>query len=598
MGKRTTARAATAGVVDAGGRGPGAGTAPARPQPAPWLAGVSEYAVARSDTPIDLWLDGNEGAEPPAALLETLRDGVPELWRRYPSARSLQEAWASRFGVASDRLLVTAGADEALDRTLRAFLAPGREIVLPVPTFEMLERYANAAGGRVVPVEWRGGPYPVDAVITAVTPRTAVVVVVTPNNPTGAVAAAAEIERLAAAAPHAVILVDLAYVEFADDDPTAAALELPNTVVTRTLSKAWGLAGLRLGCAIGPAELIRVVRAAGNPYTVSAPSMAVGLAWLAEGGGAVGRFVTRVREERARLRRLLEDAGAKALPSQANFVLARFQDATWVRDALASLGIAVRAFPGRPGLEDALRITCPGDEARFGRLAAAVEAALAPEAMLFDLDGVLADVSGSLRAAIVATAASYGVAVDPAEVSRAKAQGGANNDWELTRRLISAHGVGRPLAEVTARFEDLYQGADGRPGLRRRERVLCERTWLDALARRLPLAIVTGRPRADAERLVREQGIGAAFRAIVAMEDAPLKPDPAPVRLALERLGVRRAWMVGDTPDDVRAARAAGVVPLAIVAPGEEATIAGPALKGAGASRILSALADLGDLLP
>ncbi len=596
MDRRTTGIGmAPSGRAPGGDRGP---AGPARPSPAPWLAGVSEYAVSKPDAPIDVWLDGNEGAVPPATLVEILADAAPEVLRRYPSARALQEAWASRLGVEAERLLVTAGADEALDRTLRAFLAPGRELVLPVPTFEVLERYAAATGARVVAVEWREGPYPTEAVIAAVTPHTSVIAVVTPNNPSGATATAVDVGRIADAAPHAVVLVDLAYVEFAEDDPTAAVLRLPNVIVARTLSKAWGLAGLRLGCAVGPAELIGLLRAAGSPYSVSGPSVALGAGWLALGEPVVTRFVARVRNERARLAHTLERLGARPLPSQANFVLGRFDDAAWVRDALAALGVAVRAFPGRPGLEDALRITCPGEEGRFRRLVSALEAALAPEALIFDLDGVLADVSRSLRAAILATAASYGVEVAPVEVSRAKAQGNANDDWALTRRILAGHGVERPLPEVTARFEALYQDSDGAPGLRRTEHLVCDRAWLGALAERLPLAIVTGRTRVDAERFLREQGIAGSFRAVVTMEDAPLKPDPAPVCAALERLGVRRAWMVGDTVDDVRAARGAGVVPLAILAPGEDASIAEPALKSAGAARILSALTELEDLLP
>jgi phosphoglycolate phosphatase-like HAD superfamily hydrolase len=112
------------------------------------------------------------------------------------------------------------------------------------------------------------------------------------------------------------------------------------------------------------------------------------------------------------------------------------------------------------------------------------------------------------------------------------------------------------------------------------------------------LAIVTGRPRAEAEWFLERTGIAPLFGTVVAMEDAPAKPDPAPVRLALERLGVRRAWMVGDTPDDMRAAAQAGVLPLGVVTPGDEPSLAMAALLDAGAARVLGQLTDLLELLP
>jgi phosphoglycolate phosphatase-like HAD superfamily hydrolase len=121
---------------------------------------------------------------------------------------------------------------------------------------------------------------------------------------------------------------------------------------------------------------------------------------------------------------------------------------------------------------------------------------------------------------------------------------------------------------------------------------------LEAVARKLPIGIVTGRPRADAVRFLERHGIAGMVSALVCMEDAPLKPDPAPVRLALDRLGVRRAWMVGDSPDDMTAARAAGVVPIGIVAPGDRLDAVAPALFGAGAARVLEELRTLEDLLP
>jgi HAD superfamily hydrolase (TIGR01549 family) len=126
--------------------------------------------------------------------------------------------------------------------------------------------------------------------------------------------------------------------------------------------------------------------------------------------------------------------------------------------------------------------------------------------------------------------------------------------------------------------------------LREREVLIPRRELLEQLAARRPLAIVTGRPRAEAEWFLERAGVARLFATVVTMEDAPAKPNPAPVRLALERLGVRRAWMVGDTPDDMHAAAQAGVLPFAVAAPGDEAP--------EGGARALAQLTDLLDLLP
>ena len=267
-----------------------------------------------------------------------------------------------------------------------------------------------------------------------------------------------------------------------------------------------------------------------------------------------------------------------------------------MRDGLCGLGIAVRAFPDRSGLTDALRVSCPDDAVAFERLQAGLRAVVRPEALLLDMDGVLVDVSDSYREAICQTAAQFGVALSHADVERGKSAGGAANDWELTRRLLAERGVERPLAEVTERFESLYQGDSERPGLWEKERLLPSVDTLRALRGRLPLGIVTGRPRSDALCFLESRGIAALFDTIVTMEDAPGKPSPEPVRRALDSLGVTRAWMLGDTPDDVAAARAAGVVPLGILPPGAGETTR-EALARAGAARVLDRFEQIEELL-
>jgi histidinol-phosphate aminotransferase len=549
-----------------------------------------------------LKLNSNEGPLPSAALLATLASLDPEVLRRYPDVAGLEAALAKRLGVAPERVIVTAGADEAIDRACRAFLTPGRSLAIPDPSFEMFYRFAAIVGAPVVRVPWGRGPFPLAAFVAALDARTGVAALVSPNNPTGAVVSGDDLRRVSAALPDAVVLLDHAYVEYADADLTAVAFELPNVLVLRTLSKAWGLAGCRVGYAVGSTDMIAALRAAGGPYTVAGPSVALALARLASPTPELRDHVARIRQERDALIERLTALGLEPWPSQSNFVFVGCgspERTAFVAAALGSLGVVVRDFPDRPGLTTALRITLPGDAAAFARLIAALETVLAPEALLFDLDGVLADVGTSQRAAIIATARSFGAEITKHDVAAAMRAGDANNDWLVTQRLIAAHGTGRqpPLAEMTARYQSLYLGGPGIPGLREHEVLIPPRALLEKLAARRPLAIVTGRPRDEAVWFLERAGIDGLFAAVVTMEDAPLKPDPAPLRLALDRLGVRRAWMIGDTPDDVRAAAGAGVVPIAVVPPGDDRSLTADALRAAGTARVLSQLTDLTELL-
>jgi histidinol-phosphate aminotransferase len=566
-------------------------------KPSPAIAGITAYSVPKPDIPVDLYLHGNEGPAPPESIIEAVKIRGVDLLRGYPDARPLEALIAAREGVDKEQVIVTAGADDGLDRICRAMLCAGRNIVLPEPTFVMFRRFAARAGGEVVSVPWAGPRYPTEAVLEAIDEDTSVVAIVSPNNPTGAVATAEDVRRVAEAAPHALIIVDHAYVEFADENLTEVALEYSNTVVTRTMSKAWGMAGVRVGYALSSPTVIDWLHTAGLPYAVSAPSISFATSRLEEHGVGIDGFVERVRQERAELEAILDSFGVEVTPSQGNFVFGRHDDAVWIRDALAGMGIMVRAFPGHALLNDAIRITCPGNQAGFSRLEQALSTIFAPDALLFDLDGVLADVSNSYRQSILETAKSFGVELSAEDISEAKAAGDANNDWILTQRLLASHDVDADLDEVTERFEHIYQGTDEQPGLRRTEELMVEPVFLDALAQRYKLGIVTGRPTKDAERFLREKDIARYFGAVVCMEDAALKPDPEPVELLLDKLDAERAWLVGDTPDDARAGRAAGVLPIGVVAPGHDGEVLRPALTRAGCARVLDTVDQLETLL-
>jgi histidinol-phosphate aminotransferase len=550
------------------------------------------YVPQGFKVPIDLDLSKNEGRSRAEELVASIED-PRRLVGRYPDTSALRSRLAALHGVGEERVLVTAGGDDALSRCFLARVGVGRQAISTYPTFEMIPRYAEQRRAELVEIPWWTGSLPVPELVGAIGAGTDAVFIVSPNNPTGSVANEVDLLKVASEAP--LFVLDAAYVEFADFDPTPAVLELGNVVVTRTLSKAYGLAGLRVGYLLGPPDLVESIGAYGNPYPVSALSSAIAETRLDRPEEELTFFVDEVRRERVDLTGVLTGLGSKPLPSQGNFVLAETESSEWLVAAAASLGVGLRRFADRPGLESTVRITAPGDSTDYERLVATLGAALAPEAIVFDLDGVLADVSRSQVLAIIETARSFGVEIDSSDIEAAKAEGNTNDDWVLTRALCLRAGVEADLEEVTDRFERLYQGADGTPGLKMAETSMVDQATWERWASRLPLAVVTGRPRTDAIEFLERFGMADGLSVLVTREDAPLKPDPAPITLTLERLGVTRAWMLGDTPDDLAAAKAAGVVPIGVIAPGDDPDRARDRLRAA--ARILDKTTELEEIL-
>jgi histidinol-phosphate aminotransferase len=338
-------------------------------------------AYVRAPLPegVTLRLDANEGAAPPLdVVLAAIRDAGPDLLRRYPDARPFEAMLAGQAGVEPSQVLVAAGADEVLDRCCRAFLPSGATMLMAEPGFEVFNQYAALCGAKVVTVPWLPGPFPIDEMLGRVDDQVAVIAFVTPNNPTGEVASVDDLRRLALAAPRALVILDHAYAEFADTDLTVDALQLPNVVVTRTFSKAWGLAGCRVGYALGPTWIIRSLRAAGGPFPVSSASLAIARALFERGTAARDAYVARVRAEREELYSLLERLDGRPRRSEANFVFAELGERSrQVHSTLVSQGVLVRFIAGKSGAPRGLRISLPGDTDSFAMLSQAIEVALA-----------------------------------------------------------------------------------------------------------------------------------------------------------------------------------------------------------------------------
>jgi histidinol-phosphate/aromatic aminotransferase/cobyric acid decarboxylase-like protein len=282
------------------------------------LRGLSPYTPPAKSSLVDLPLDANEGMPLSDSILEKLSGIDRDQLRRYPNTVMLESALASKFEIEMERVVVTNGADDAIDRVCRIALEPGRELLVHTPTFEMIERGARLAGGTVRSVYWLEGDFPVTEMIEEISRKTSLVAIVSPNNPSGSVIPLEGLLEIvhASAGVGAIVMVDLAYIKFADRDPTIDLLEEPNVIIVRTFSKAMGLAGARVGYALASSEVTDWLRIIGGPYPAGSVSLALAVDSLEE-ESRQQEYTDTIRIERAEFPNLLSQHGCKVLVSQA-----------------------------------------------------------------------------------------------------------------------------------------------------------------------------------------------------------------------------------------------------------------------------------------
>jgi histidinol-phosphate aminotransferase len=340
------------------------------PQPKPGILDISPYVPGESNVPGGLKpikLSSNETPLGPSAAAIAAFKAQADSLERYPDGAStaLRKAIGGVYGLDPDRIVCGCGSDELLNLLAHAYLGPGDEAVYTEHGFLVYKIVTLGNGAKPVIVKTKNRTTDVDAIIAALSPRTKIVFLDNPNNPTGTYIPFSEVRRLhAALRPDTLLVLDSAYAEYVRRNDYEAGIELvattSNTVMTRTFSKIYGLAALRLGWAYCPAHIADVLNRIRGPFNVTAPAIAAGVAAI-EDRTHVEASLAHNDKWLPWTTREIEKLGLEVTPSVGNFILIHFpadeaRGAAAADTYLKSKGIIMRRVAGY-GLPNALRMT-------------------------------------------------------------------------------------------------------------------------------------------------------------------------------------------------------------------------------------------------
>jgi histidinol-phosphate aminotransferase len=324
-----------------------------------------------------LRLDFNENTfSPSPSVLRRLQQLTSEGLTIYPEREPVERIVAQHFGLKGDQVILTNGVDEAIHLVSCAFLEEGDEALICTPTFFMYDVSISLMTSGLTRVQSDDSlSFPFERFLAAITPRTKLIIVASPNNPTGATVSRAHLLAIAAAAPQALLMVDEAYFHFHGETTLGDVGGISNLVVARTFSKAYGLANLRIGMLAGDARVISFIRKVSSPYNVNGVALAV-LPDAIDDDAYIGWYVEQVRTGRERIFTALNDLDVRTWPSAANFVLmdigSRHKD---LCAAMRKRGVLLRDRSADPGCDGYVRITI-GIEEHVTRGIAALQEAL------------------------------------------------------------------------------------------------------------------------------------------------------------------------------------------------------------------------------
>ncbi len=537
------------------------------------LKNIEPYSVDEFYPECNLKLDSNENVFGPSKkVIEAFKNLDLKRFNLYPCYGELINLLAKKIGFSKENFLLTNGCDEAINTILSAYLTKNDSMLAFTPSFSMPKLYSKIIGADYINInyieKWK---FSIQTLLDNLTPDVKIIYLASPNNPTGDIIEPAVIEDVLKACFDRIILLDLTYVNYSrynESDYYELLRKYKNLICVKSFSKDYAFAGLRLGFILADKSFIANFKKIISPYSVNSMAVYAGINALLD-----TEYFNFVKNEVVKAREFLycefKKLGFEPYKSEANFILVDFKKkADFAYNKLVKNGIIVRKF-SNPEMQSFLRFGIPSlDDCKK------IIEALKPRNMLvFDLDGVVFDVTNSYRYAIQKTYEHFaGKTCTPLEMQEAKNSGGLSNDWDLTKYLLEKEGICVDYPELVKIFQSIFYNPEneGTKGAIDNEKLVLDAEFFKTLDSKYDLAVFTGRPQNEAFYSLEKFKLKNFFSYFVCLEDVPhgkSKPYPDGLNKIKEACYYNDICFFGDTVDDMKAGCDASVDVYGIIPP-------------------------------
>jgi histidinol-phosphate aminotransferase len=514
----------------------------------------------------------------------------------YPEYQELISSLASHWKLLPSQILPTNGSDEALMIIPQTYIEPRQDSAIILnPTFSMIPLYLKLVEANIVEIPVTPSlNYDIGAISDALEKQAVKLAVFpSPDNPTGATLNLEQLSLWCQSFPETLFVLDEAYAEYQPEETHNNSLGLLkqhcNLLITRTFSKAWGLAGLRLGVILGHPQQIAILNRVRSPFSVNSAAVKEVLRLLPQ-AQRVLETAQRVLETKASTLKALQEQGYKVHAGGGNFFLLHLgKEATAFCEYCQTHRLLLRDRSALPALFGSIRITV-GTPSEMEGFRALLHAFYQGRALIFDLDDTLIDTSQSYDATVISLIERLSQQpYSRQELLHLKESGGFNDDWDATEHILEQRGVSVNKAELIQEAQSEYFRIAPLT-----ETPLLALSILTQLKKRYgKLLIATGRPRHEFDVIWAEK-LNPYFDQVLCQDDVPgmpKKPHPGLLQHLIETHDLQSGLYVGNSVDDMRAAKAAGLVSVGISHTHSKAS-----LLQAGADFVLESLSELQEI--